>query len=196
MGPAGWRTWLIVLGCLAMAGLPACGDGASPGAEPPGPAVGTGDGREDADVEAESDVDEDAASTSASHEPGPSPTDTVAAYLAAMADHDGSPDLDLYTADSRGRMAGRALGRGQMDNLVRAYGECPGTQAREQGDYAVVEHPGDSGRCSPWFLERGMDGLWRLDFVAMGAAIRFDGRNQWRIADRAALGPYAFAFDE
>jgi uncharacterized protein len=124
-----------------------------------------------------------------------SPLDTVAAYLAAMSAHDGSPDLDLYTPATRAMLAGHVLTRGQMDNLVRSYQGCPQTRVREQGDFAVVDHPGDPGRCAPWFLERGADGLWRLDLLTMQRAVRFDTRNHWRIAAPEGLGEYAFAFD-
>lgn len=125
-----------------------------------------------------------------------SPKASVEAYLDAMAAHDASAALDLYTDESRAAFDGRTMSDGQMDNLSRAYRGCPPAEATEQGDRAVATHPGESGRCSPWFLERGDDGLWRLDFATMSRAIRFDDRNQWRVADRDALGPYAFAFEE
>ena len=186
---------VLALWCLGTAGLAACG-----GETPPAPSaadessVPADSSTEGDESAAAPDVDPD--SVTASYDPGSSPADTVTTYLAAMAAHEGSPDLDLYTDASRERMAGRTMGPGPMDTLVRTYGACPAPEAREQGDYAVVEHPGEDGCCSPWFLERGADGLWRLDFVAMGEAIRFDDHNQWRIANRAALGPYAFAFDQ
>jgi uncharacterized protein len=123
------------------------------------------------------------------------PLDTVMAYLDAMAAHDGSPELDLYTPDTRTMMSGHVVTRGQMDNLVRTYRACPQPRVREQGDFAVVDYPDDSGRCSPWFLARSADGLWRLDLLTMQGAVRFDTRNRWRIAVPEALGAYAFAFD-
>lgn len=126
---------------------------------------------------------------------GETPLDTVAAYLAAMAAHDGSPELDLYTAGTRKMMKGHVVTRAQMDNMVRTYRDCPGAQARESGDVAVVEHPGESGRCAPWFLRRGADGLWRLDLLTMQRTVRFDTRNRWHIAAPESLGDYAFAFE-
>jgi hypothetical protein len=124
-----------------------------------------------------------------------SPIDTVTAYLDAMAARDGSPDLDLYTPATREMLTGHVATRGQMDNLVRTYRSCPEARVREQGDFAVVDYPGDSGRCSPWFLERSADGRWRLDLLTMQRAVRFDTRNRWHIAAPEALGEYAFAFD-
>ena len=123
-----------------------------------------------------------------------SPLETVTAYLAAMAAHDASPDLDLYTPETRAMMAGHVVTRGQMDNLVRTYEDCPQPRVLERGDVAVVHYPGDPGRCAPWFLSRGTDGSWRLDLLTLQRAVRFDTRNHWRIAAPEALGAYAFAF--
>jgi uncharacterized protein len=123
------------------------------------------------------------------------PVDTIAAYLAAMAAHDATASLDLYTVETRATMAGHVVTRAQMDNIVRAYRDCPPPRVRRQGDFAVVDHPGDLGGCAPWFLERGVDGLWRLDLLTMQRAVRFDTRNHWHIAAPEALGDYAFAFD-
>ena len=53
----------------------------------------------------------------------------------------------------------------------------------------------DEPRAAPWFVGQGAaDGLWRLDLLTMQRAIRFDTRNRWRLAEPAALGPFAFAF--
>jgi uncharacterized protein len=124
------------------------------------------------------------------------PLDTVAAYLAAMAAQDASPELDLYAVATRRMLAGHVTTRAQMDNLVRSYRDCPQPRVREQGGYAVIDHPGDPGGCAPWFLERGTDGLWRLDLLTMQRTIRFDTRNHWRVAAPEALGGYAFAFGD
>ena len=124
-----------------------------------------------------------------------SPLETVAAYLGAMAVHDASPDLDLYTPETRAMLSAHVVTRGQMDNIVRTYRDCPAAQVSRQGGFAVVEHPGDSGRCAPWFLARGPDGLWRLDLLVMQRAVRFDTRNRWRVAAPEHLGDFAFAFD-
>lgn len=124
-----------------------------------------------------------------------SPLETVAAYLGAMAVHDASPDHDLYTPETRAMLSGHVVTRGQMDNIVRTYRDCPAARVSQQGGFAVVEHPGDSGRCAPWFLARGPDGLWRLDLLVMQRTVRFDTRNRWRVAAPENLGDFAFAFD-
>lgn len=59
----------------------------------------------------------------------PAPLDTVAAYVAAMAAHDSSADLDLYTAETRQMLASHVVTRAQMDNLVRTYRDCPAPRA-------------------------------------------------------------------
>jgi hypothetical protein len=123
------------------------------------------------------------------------PLGTVAAYVAAMAAHDASPDLDLYTDATRRMLAGHVVTRAQMDNLVRTYRACPDARVRIEVDVAVVDHPGESGQCAPWLLRRDADGLWRLDLVTMQRSLRFDTRNRWHVADPAALGEYAFALE-
>ena len=148
----------------------------------------------EAEAEAAESVVEEAADDAAPA--GSTPIDTVEAYLSAMAAHDGSGDLDIYTESSRSMMAGQRMNARQMDTLVGIYRDCPPFESRELDDHAVVMHPGENGQCSPWFLERGPDGRWRLDLVAMRDAIRFDDRNRWRIADRGSLAGYAFAFDD
>ena len=124
----------------------------------------------------------------------PAPLETVAAYVAAMAAHDASADLDLYTPETRQMLAGHVVTRAQMDSLVRTYRACPSPRARIEGDVAVVDHPGENGQCAPWLLQRGDDGQWRLDLLTMQRVLRFDTRNRWQVAVPEALGEYAFAF--
>jgi hypothetical protein len=125
----------------------------------------------------------------------PAPLETVAAYGAAMAAHDASADLDLYTVETPQLLASHVVTRAQMDNLMRTYRAGPAPRVRIEGDVAVVDHPGESGGCAPWLLRAGADGRWRLDLVTMQRAFRFDTRNRWHVADPAALGECAFAFE-
>jgi uncharacterized protein len=125
----------------------------------------------------------------------PAPLETVAAYVAAMAAHDASAALDLYTTETRQMLAGHVVTRAQMDNLVRTYRACPSPRVQIVGDVAVVDHPGESGNCAPWLLRLGADGQWRLDLLTMQRALRFDTRNRWQVAVPEALGDYAFAFE-
>lgn len=126
---------------------------------------------------------------------GDTPGDTVAAYLAAMAAHNADAELDLYTAATQEMLARQVMTRAQMDNVVRTYRECPRPELLRQEDVAVLRYPALARSCAPWLLERGPEGRWRLDLVAMQLAFRFDTRNQWRVADPNALGSYGFAFD-
>jgi uncharacterized protein len=123
------------------------------------------------------------------------PLETVAAYVAAMAAHHASADLDLYTAETRQMLAGHVVTKAQMDNLVRTYRACPPPRVRIEGDVAVADHPGESGGCSPWLLRLGADARWRLDLVTMQRALRFDTHNRWHVAVPEALGDFAFAFE-
>ena len=75
-----------------------------------------------------------------------SPLDTDPA---AMAAYDGSPDLDLYSNATREMLSGHVMTRAQMDNLVHTHCDCPAPWLREQGGFAVVDHPGDAGGCAP-----------------------------------------------
>lgn len=125
----------------------------------------------------------------------PDPIATIQGYIKAMAAHEGSPDLDLYTAGTRAMMGGRVVTRGQMDNAVRSFKRCSQTEVLIHQGHAVVHHVEGQPECAPWFLEKGADGLWRLDLMTMSRSMRFDTRNQWHLAARDQLGPYAFAFD-
>ena len=129
-------------------------------------------------------------------EAGTRPIETIASYLGAMAAHNANAALDLYTAHSRALLADRVVTRAQMDNVVRTYADCPEPEQLLDGANAVVRYPAQARNCAPWLLEMDDGGHWRLDLDVMQRAIRFDTRNQWRIADPAALGPYHFAFGD
>jgi uncharacterized protein len=124
------------------------------------------------------------------------PAETISAYLSAMAVHNASAALDLYTPSSRVMLAHQVVTRAQMDNVVRVYADCPFPEQAIDGAVAVVRYPPQARTCAPWLLQMDEEGRWRLDLVGMQRAFRFDTRNQWRIADRGALGPYDFAFED
>ena len=123
------------------------------------------------------------------------PGQTIAAYLAAMAASNADVALDLYTPATREMLAGQVMTRAQMDNVVRTYRDCPQPELLIEDAAAVLRYPQQARNCAPWLLERGPEGRWRLDLVAMRRAFRFDTRNQWRVADHRALGRYGFAFE-
>ena len=123
------------------------------------------------------------------------PGETVAAYLAAMAAHDADAALELYAPDTQEMLSRQVVTRAQMDNVVRTYLDCPQPALLLRDDLAVLLYPVQARSCAPWLLERAPGGGWRLDLATMQRAIRFDTRNQWRLADPVALGRYRFAFE-
>jgi hypothetical protein len=112
-----------------------------------------------------------------------------------MAAYNADAELDLYTSATQTMLASQVMTRAQMDNVVRTYRQCPRPELLRQEDVAVLRYPQAARGCAPWLLEGGPDDRWRLDLVTMQRAIRFDTRNQWRVAEPYALGRYGFAFD-
>jgi uncharacterized protein len=123
------------------------------------------------------------------------PEKTVQAYLMAMRRRDGRPDLDLYTAASRVMLAERVVTAAQMDNVARTYEGCDAARAITREARAAIVYLTDATDCAPWLLQLGSDGRWRIDFLTMNRALRFDTRNRWRLADPTAAREYGFAFD-
>jgi hypothetical protein len=117
---------------------------------------------------------------------------TLQAYLDAMAERNGNPDLDLYTQPSRQLLAELTMTPAQMDHITRTFGRCQAEPARIAGRFAVIRYAAGERRCSPWFLEQE-DGAWRLDLATMRTAIGFDQSNAWHFLS-GAPHPYAFGF--
>lgn len=128
--------------------------------------------------------------------PGSRPETTLDAYIAAMAGHNDSAGLPIYTAETQAMLRDWTMTPAQMDNVVRSNRNCPRDAIRidrTQG-LAVVRYSVTSRKCSPFFLRR-IGQAWRLDLAAQQKHIRFNHRNYWRFVD----GPppeYAFAFDD
>jgi uncharacterized protein len=158
-------------------------------------AATTAGGGAETDAMLDGGKDRPGARVSTDTEAGETPGYTVAAYLAAMVAYNADSELDLYTTATRQMLASQVMTRAQMDNVVRTYRQCPRPELLRQEDVAVLSYPVEVRSCAPWLLERGPDDRWRLDLVTMQRAIRFDTRNQWRVAEPHALGRYGFAFD-
>lgn len=128
--------------------------------------------------------------------PGARPEDTVKAYLRAMAERNDSPDLALYSPESRQMLRRWTVTPAQMDNIARTYRPCRAEPARldPTGQRAVIRYPIGQRECAPWFLERGQRG-WLLDLTMMQNAVRFGRHNAWHF-DLSASHPYAFAFSD
>ncbi len=122
------------------------------------------------------------------------PEGTLSAYFTALANRNGSPELDVYTPEARTFLAQQVLTAAQMDNTVRAFRDCTAEPARlsADGSLAVIRYPLAQRQCSPWFLRRGDDGLWRLDLATMAHVIRFGRNNAWRFYTKRH--PYHYAF--
>ncbi|GAA0557029.1 TPM domain-containing protein [Halomonas salifodinae] len=123
-----------------------------------------------------------------------SPEAVLAAYRQAMAQRNDNPDLAIYSRETREMLASWVVTPAQMDNMARSLADCPVEVRRGSGDRVVLRAPLSRGDCPPYFLVREAQ-AWRLDLVAMQAAIRFGRNNRWRL-ERGQLGAYAFAFDD
>lgn len=125
--------------------------------------------------------------------PGATPQETLRAYLEAMADRNASPDLALYTPETRAWLAEWTMTPAQMDNLVRTYRRCGAATERRNGEYAVLRYQPSGRACAPWFFRREGE-LWLLDLTMMRDTIRFGRDNSWRLVP-GADHPYGFAFE-
>jgi uncharacterized protein len=127
--------------------------------------------------------------------PEASPDATVAAYLAAMQGRNARPDLSIFSKNSRSMLRSWTITPAQMDALARTYAKCRGAATRfgPDGERAVIRYPIEQRQCAPWFLARE-DAAWRLDLAASQRALRFNHRNEWRLA--GAADGYGFAFED
>lgn len=127
--------------------------------------------------------------------PQSSPGATVAAYLAAMRQRNARPDLSLFSEDSQAMLRSWTITPAQMDTLARTYAKCRGAQTSfgAGDDRAVIRYPIEERQCAPWFLVRE-HAAWRLDLAASQRLLRFNHRNEWRLAGGA--DGYGFAFED
>jgi hypothetical protein len=102
-------------------------------------------------------------------------------------------ELALLTDLSRAQFASRQPSRQQLRNSVVSYRECSGAEELALYDLAVVRYPPHLRRCEP-LLFRREQGLWRVDFHAMGESIGFNQDNQWHFRQGGSPAEYAFAF--
>jgi uncharacterized protein len=123
------------------------------------------------------------------------PLAVVDAYHRAMEAGNARSDLDIYTPATREMMARWVVTPAQMRNVASTYRKCPNRGEKIRGDHAVVRYGVRQRQCSPYFLQRGQDGVWRLDLTQMSDTIRFNHRNEWHFSGRVPSG-YSFAFDD
>ncbi len=126
---------------------------------------------------------------------GLSPDQVVAAYLVAMHDRNGNPDLAIYSEETKKMQRNWVVTAAQMDNVVKAYRACHAEPARVKGAYAVVRYNVLERECAPYFLIREK-GEWRLDLTMMQKILRFSHNNQWHFVPgyQQRQGVYGFAF--
>lgn len=127
---------------------------------------------------------------------GRTPAGTLEAYLGAMRDRDATPDLEIYTPETRSLLRTWVMTPAQMDGVARTYRRCHPEPARfgPRGDLAVIRYPVAERECAPWFFRR-TDGGWALDLTMMQKAIRFGRTNAWHFA-AGVEHPYRFAFTD
>lgn len=109
-----------------------------------------------------------------------SPEETLNEYIAAMRNHNTSPELDFYTQQTRKMLKGWNVTPSQMDNIVNTYNSCYGSEVLHNDSYslAVIRYSIEQKQCSPWFF-KNISGNWLLDLTMMQRAIRFGPGNAW-----------------
>lgn len=125
---------------------------------------------------------------------GTSPQATLNSYLEAMGQRNSSPDLLIYTPETRAMLKGWTVTPAQMDNEVKSHRKCASQGTRTRGQYAVIRYRIKDRFCAPYFFQKSSEG-WQLDLAMMQKAIRFNQSNYWRF-DISVIHDYAFAFDD
>lgn len=125
------------------------------------------------------------------------PRAVLAAYREAMDRRNGSPELSIYTEETRAFLRQWTVTPAQMDNEAKNLAACPTGTLKVRAEHAVLRFPVSSRQCPPYFF-RIEDGEWRLDLTMMSKAIRFNHRNQWHFDRQYHLEnePYMFAFSD
>ncbi len=108
-----------------------------------------------------------------------SPLATLKLYGEVVGRHVKSPDLGLYTPETRDFFRQWLVTDAQQDSELRTLGEMlPQAAVIEQGERAVVRFPVTERRAAPYLFRRGPSG-WQLDFAVMSRLVGFNHKNQW-----------------
>ena len=78
--------------------------------------------------------------TDAGVAPGPSPQQTLDAYFEAMDQRNGSPNLAIYTPQTRVMLQSWTVTPAQMDLMVASYRSCVSEGVRTRGGHAVIRY--------------------------------------------------------
>ncbi|NNE24420.1 MAG: TPM domain-containing protein, partial [Rhizobiales bacterium] len=83
---------------------------------------------------------------------GASPQATLDSYLEAMGRRNSSPDLLIYTPETRAMLKGWTVTAAQMDNEVKTNRKCASRGTRTRGQYAVIRYRIKDRLCAPYFF--------------------------------------------
>jgi hypothetical protein len=124
----------------------------------------------------------------------PTPMETLECYLQSLQMRIKSPELGLYTEETKEFLRNWLITDAQQKNALRDLNAVLAeAQVLELGDYAVIRFPQTQRKAAPHFLRRSTNG-WQLDFATMSKTIRFNHRNQWHFVSMDF--PYAEAFTD
>ncbi|MCB9982719.1 MAG: TPM domain-containing protein [Rhodospirillales bacterium] len=125
-----------------------------------------------------------------------SPQQILDIYLGTLEDRNANPDLPIFTKATREWKKTWVVTPAQMDNEAKSLHRCGQGVTKIKGKYAVIRFgPPESKReCNPFFFEEE-DGVWRLNFLMLMKAVRFNHRNEWHF-DLSTKHPYGFAFTD
>lgn len=126
----------------------------------------------------------------------------LAAYQGALEARNGSPELSIYSQDSKAMLRKWTVTAAQMDNEARSLRTCPKGEVKISGMYAVVRRGVKNRQCPPYFFVHE-NGGWKLEFSILQSAIRFNNMNEWHFdfsnwnpKKRDCVCHYMFAFED
>jgi len=127
---------------------------------------------------------------------GASPQQILDLYLWTLEKRNANPDLDIYTTATREWKKSWVVTPAQMDNEARSMKRCGKGETKIKGKYAAIRFgpPKNKRECNPFFFEKE-DGMWRLNFLMLMKAVRFNHRNEWHF-DPSTRHVYGFAFTD
>ncbi len=127
---------------------------------------------------------------------GASPQQILDLYTWTLEQRNANPDLDIYTRATRQWKKTWVVTPAQMNNEFQSLKRCGKGETKIKGNYAVIRFgpPKSKRECNPFFFEKE-DGVWRMNFLMLMKAVRFNHRNEWHF-DLSTKHPYGFAFTD
>lgn len=131
--------------------------------------------------------------SSSDFHPQPTPRGTLLRYRDSLAMRIKSPDLLIFTPESRDFFRNWLVTDAQQNNALRLLNETlSNAETINLGDFAVIRFPIKNRQASPFFLRKHPRG-WQLDFATMSQTIIFNHRNQWHFKSNEHLYIKAFS---